>query len=73
MVAEQVRSIIDAAEKRAAEIRRNAERDAETMRKDAVEAAHHILDRLDAIEGPLGEMVTSLRREADSLTAQSRR
>jgi cell division septum initiation protein DivIVA len=73
MVTEQVRSIIEAAESRAEEIRRNAERDAEQMRNEAVEAAHRILDRLDAIEGPLGDLVTSLRREADSLTSESRR
>lgn len=73
MVTEQVRSIIEAAEKRAEDIRKSAERDAEEMRKEAVAAAHRILDRLDAIEGPLGELVTSLRREADNLTADSRR
>jgi hypothetical protein len=73
MVTEQVRSIIEAAEHNAEEIRRNAERDADEMRKEAVEAAHRILDRLDAIEGPLGELVTSLRREADGLTADTRR
>jgi hypothetical protein len=73
MVTEQVRSIIDAAENNAAEIRRNAERDVQQMRQEAVEAAHRILDRLDAIEGPLGELVSSLRSAADGLTAESRR
>jgi hypothetical protein len=73
MVTEQVRSIIEAAEHNAEEIRRSAERDAEQMRKDAVAAAHRILDRLDAIEGPLGELVASLRREADSLTPETQR
>jgi vacuolar-type H+-ATPase subunit E/Vma4 len=73
MVTEQVRSIIEAAESRAEEIRRSAERDAEEMRKEAVAAAHRILDRLDAIESPLGELVTSLRREADNLTSDARR
>lgn len=73
MVTEQVRSIIEAAEKRAEEIRSSAERDSDEMRKEAVAAAHRILDRLDAIEGPLGELVTSLRREADKLTSDARR
>jgi cell division septum initiation protein DivIVA len=73
MVTEQVRSIIEAAEKRAEEIRSSAERDADEMRKEAVAAAHRILDRLDAIEGPLGDLVTSLRREADKLTSDARR
>jgi hypothetical protein len=73
MVTEQVRSIIEAAEKRAEEIRSSAERDSDEMRTEAVAAAHRILDRLDAIEGPLGELVTSLRREADKLTSDARR
>jgi hypothetical protein len=73
MVTEQVRSIIEAAEKRAEDIRSSAERDSDEMRKEAVAAAHRILDRLDAIEGPLGELVTSLRREADKLTSDARR
>jgi cell division septum initiation protein DivIVA len=73
MVTEQVRSIIEAAEKRAEEIRSSSERDSDEMRKEAVAAAHRILDRLDAIEGPLGELVTSLRHEADKLTSDARR
>lgn len=73
MVTEQVRSIIETAERNAEELRRNAERDAEQMRADAVEAAHRILDRLDAIEGPLGDLVAGLRREADSLTSDDRK
>jgi cell division septum initiation protein DivIVA len=73
MVTEQVRSIIEAAEHNAVEIRKNAERDAEQMREEAVAAANRILDRLDAIEGPLGELVAGLRREADSLTADTRK
>jgi vacuolar-type H+-ATPase subunit E/Vma4 len=73
MVTEEVRSIIEAAEHNAEEIRRNAERDAEKMRKQAVEAANRILDRLDAIEGPLGELVASLRREAENLTSEARK
>jgi cell division septum initiation protein DivIVA len=73
MVTEQVRSIIENAERNAEEIRRNAERDAEQMRADAVEAAHRILDRLDAIEGPLADLVSGLRREADSLTSDDRK
>jgi hypothetical protein len=68
IVTEQVRSIIRAAESSAAEMRRDAERDAHLTRQQAVEAASRILERLDAVEGPLGELVASLRREADSIT-----
>jgi cell division septum initiation protein DivIVA len=69
MVTDQVRSIIEAAEKKADEIRLSAERDAEQIRQQAAEAADRILGRLDAIEEPLFQMVSSLRSEADSLSA----
>jgi hypothetical protein len=70
IVTEQVRTIIEAAETNAAELRRGAERDSVTMRRQAVEAANRLLERMDALERPLGDLVTSLRREVDSLTAE---
>jgi hypothetical protein len=73
IVTEQVRSIIEAAETNAAEIRRNAERDAVAIRQQASAAANRILERLGAIEAPLGELVAGLRREADSLSADADR
>lgn len=69
IVTEQVRSIISAAETNAEEIRRSAERDAAGIRREAVDAAQRVLDRVDAVEGPLSELVDALRREADSLTS----
>jgi cell division septum initiation protein DivIVA len=69
IVTEQVRSIIEAAEANAEEIRRSAHRDAYTIRQGASDAASRILERLDALERPLGDLVTGLRQEADSLTA----
>jgi cell division septum initiation protein DivIVA len=68
IVTDQVRSIIEAAETNAEEIRRNAERDAAVIRREAAEAANRILERLGSVEGPLGELVAGLRREADRLT-----
>ena len=68
LVTEQVRSIIEAADKDADEIRRSAERDAELICQEAAEACNRILARFDAIEQPLWELVGSLRSEADSLT-----
>jgi len=70
IVTEQVRSIIEAAETNAAEIRRNAERDAVSTRREAVDAAHRLLERIDALERPLSELVTSLRREADDVSGE---
>jgi cell division septum initiation protein DivIVA len=68
IVTEQVRSIITAAETSADETRRNAQRDAYAVRKEAADAANRVLERLDAIEGPLGDLVAGLRREADTLS-----
>jgi cell division septum initiation protein DivIVA len=73
MVTEQVRSIIESAENSAAEIRKDAEHNAEQMLRETVEAAHRILDHFDTLEGPLAELVAGLRREADSLTEEHRR
>ncbi len=70
MVTEQVRSIIEAAETNAQEIRRDAEREADAIRHQASDAANRVIERLEAIEGPLGDLVARLRREADSLTAE---
>lgn len=73
IVTEQVRSIIRAAESNAADIRRDAERDAHLTRQQAAEAAGRILERLDAIEQPLGDLVAALRREADGIVADLER
>jgi cell division septum initiation protein DivIVA len=70
IVTEQVRSIIEAAEASAEETRRNAQRDAHAIRQEASEAANRVLERLDAIEGPLGDLVAGLRRETDALTTE---
>jgi cell division septum initiation protein DivIVA len=70
IVTEQVRSIIEAAESSAEEMRRNAQRDAHAIRQEASEAANRVLERLDAIEGPLGDLVAGLRRETDALNAE---
>jgi hypothetical protein len=73
IVTEQVRSIIEAAETNAEEIRRSAQRDAVAIRQQAAAAANRILERLGALEAPLGELVEGLRREADSLSADAER
>jgi vacuolar-type H+-ATPase subunit E/Vma4 len=67
IVTEQVESIIRAAESNASDIRREAERDAQLTRQQAAEAAGRILEHLEAIERPLGELVATLRREADGI------
>ncbi len=69
IVTDHVRSIIDAAESRAAEIEQNAKQEAEDIRRQAHASARRLLERIDAMEGQLGDLVNSLRREADQLAA----
>jgi cell division septum initiation protein DivIVA len=69
IVTDHVRSIIDAAESRANEIEQNARKEAESTRRQAHASATRLLERIDAMEGQLGDLVTSLRREADQLAA----
>jgi len=73
IVTEQVRSIIEAAEANAEETRRNAQRDAHAIRQEASESANRVLERLNAIEGPLGDLVAGLRRETDALSNEADR
>jgi F0F1-type ATP synthase membrane subunit b/b' len=63
IVTEHIRSIIEQAEARAEEIRRDATREAEGIRQQAVDSASRLLERIRAIEGPLAELVTELERE----------
>jgi vacuolar-type H+-ATPase subunit E/Vma4 len=69
IVTEHVRSIVDAAESRASEIEQNAHKEAEATRRQAHASATRLLERIDAMEGQLGDLVSSLRREADQLAA----
>lgn len=68
IVTDHVRSIIDAAQTRAAEIERSAQQDAETIRTEAYEAANRVLERIDSLEGRLGDLVGGLRQEASGLS-----
>lgn len=67
IVTDQVRSIVDAARSRAIEIEQSAHQDAADIRREAHSGAVRLLERIDAIEGQLGTLVASLRREADQL------
>jgi glutamyl-tRNA reductase len=70
IVTEHIRSIIEQAQANADEILRNAEQEAETLRRRAADSASRMLERLHALDGPLSELVSELQREADSLTAE---
>jgi hypothetical protein len=64
--------MLDAAEARAREIRQTAEQDAEATRSEASAAAGKLLTQMDAIERPVAELVTVLRRELDGLSSELR-
>ena len=68
VVSEQIRSIMEAAQAKAAEIERHAEEDASRIRKESAEAATRLLEQIDEMEGHLSRLVQSLRREADQLS-----
>jgi hypothetical protein len=69
VVTEHLRSVIDAAQSRANEIEQSARQEAEQTRRQAHASAIRMLERVDAMENQLGELVSSLRREADQLAA----
>lgn len=68
IVSEHVRSIIDAAQTRAAEIERSAQQEAEGIRTEAYETAERVLEKIDSLEGRLGGLVNGLRAEASTLS-----
>ncbi len=70
MVAEQIKTLVDRAETGAREIRSDAERDADATRREARESAGRLLESLDALERPLGELVATIRRESDRLVGR---
>jgi flagellar biosynthesis/type III secretory pathway protein FliH len=73
IVTEHVRSIIDGAEERAAEIRQKAEEDAQKTREAAAQAAAAVLKRIDEAGAPLADLVADLRTEAERLSAKAER
>lgn len=69
IVTDHVRSIIDAAQTRAAEIERAAQQEAQEIRTEAYEAANRVLERIDSLEERLGGLVSGLRSDANSLSS----
>ena len=70
IVTEHIDAIIASAERRAEEIRREGERDAEAKRRAAIASAQVLLERINALERPLGELVVSIRGEMDRLAGE---
>src|SRR4051794_17011840 len=72
-IAQQVRDVLQSAEERAAEIRSQAEADAEAIRRDAGGAAARMLENVERLEDELEEYLTgffdSVRREIQGLAS----
>src|SRR4051794_34808192 len=72
-IAQQVRDVLQSAEERAAEIRSQAEADAEAIRRDAGGAAARMLGNVERLEDELEEHLTgvfdSVRREVQGLAS----
>jgi hypothetical protein len=63
-------SIVANAERQATEIRREAGREAELARREALDSANRVLRCIDALERPLGELVVTLRGEVERLSRE---
>jgi hypothetical protein len=72
IVTEQIRAMIAAAEAQAHEIRQDAESDAERIRREAAASSAKLIERIDALDRPLGELVAGLRQELDGLSTDLR-
>jgi len=67
LVTQEAEARVQQAERQAEGIRRDAEHEAQTTRRDAVESARRVLERVDALESPLAELVMTLREEVDGV------
>jgi DivIVA domain-containing protein len=67
---EQVRGILEAAERSAAELREDAGRQAGEHVARVGAAADGMLQRLEALEGELGELLAGLRRSGERLSQE---
>lgn len=66
----QVDSILADAKREAEEIRREAKRDADQQRRNATAAARRLVERLHALEWPLGELVADIRSELERVEGE---
>jgi hypothetical protein len=58
------------AERHAEQVREHAQREADAARRAALESGRRVFERINAIERPLGELVTTLRGEMERVTAE---
>lgn len=65
IVTEHIDSIIADAERRADQIREDADRDAALTKREAMDSASRVIQSIQTLERPLGELVKTLRFEMD--------
>ena len=70
IVTEHIDQIVAVAERRADEIRDEAQRDADNKRRAAIGSAQILLERISALERPLADMVLTIRGEMERVTAE---
>lgn len=72
MITEQVHLIVEDAERQADELRNEASSSADRTRRDATDSARLVLERIQALERPLAELVRSLNLEIEKVAGQIR-
>lgn len=70
IVTEHIDAMVAGAERRAYEIENEAQRDAEDKRRAAIGSAQTLLERIGALERPLGELVLDIRGEVERVSGE---
>jgi vacuolar-type H+-ATPase subunit H len=65
IVTEHIDSMMAEAERRADQIQEDARREAELTKREALDSASRVFERIQTLERPLGELVETLRVEVD--------
>jgi hypothetical protein len=69
IVEDQIESIMEQAEAGAEAVRRNAEHDAANIRQEASASAQRVIERVEGLNGALGELAAELKREVEAMHA----
>ena len=70
IVTEHINSIVEGAERHAQQIIADAHGEGERTRRDALDSAQRLLEHLQALERPLGQLVVNLQAEVDRVSGE---
>ncbi len=70
IVTGHIEALVEGAERQAEGIRDDAQRDADHKRREAIASAQMLLERINALERPLGELVLSIRGEMERVAGE---